>query len=86
MKKIFNYKINDIIQANLSFQTTQKILKNSLNLSITSIEDLVKNLPKYKFLTDAQKKMFLYAIGGKANFRKTKEFIEKNIGAINDCE
>lgn len=80
-KSIFNFKIEDIIQANLSLQTVQRTLKSSFNLNHFDVQTVFnsKYINIYKSWDENKQKLFISTIGGKANFYKTKNFIEEKI-------
>lgn len=80
-KSIFNFNIEDIIQANLSLQTVQRTLKSSFNLNHFDVQTVFnsKYINIYKSWDENKQKLFISTIGGKANFYKTKNFIEEKI-------
>lgn len=87
MKKIkFNYSPEAIIGANLEMQTIQRDLKFNFGFNSLKVEEInsPKVLNKYLNWDDQKKKDFIIKIGGKANFKKTKSFIESLIKEINE--
>lgn len=82
--KYLNFKIEDVIKANLDTQSVQRTLKNKFGLLKSSF-DIVFNdkyLSYYKTWPEEKKKEFIATIGGKANFKKTKFFLENKRGAL----
>lgn len=84
-KSIFNFNIEDIIQANLSLQTIQRTLKSNFGLNQFDVRTVFnpKYINVYKSWDENKQKLFISTIGGKANFYKTKNFIEQKINEEN---
>ena len=80
-KNIFNFNIQDIIQANLALQTVQRTLKQSFGLNSFDVGTVFnpKYIHTYKSWPEDKKNLFISTIGGKANFSKTKNFIEERL-------
>jgi len=80
-KNILIFKIQDVIQANLALQTVQRNLKQNFGLNNYSIETILneKYINAFKSWDEEKQKLFISTIGGKANFYKTKCFIESKI-------
>jgi hypothetical protein len=83
-KNIFNFNIKDVIQANLSLQTVQRNLKQNFGLNNYDIKTVLneKYINIYKSWDEEKRKLFISTIGGKANFYKTKCFIEDKINEV----
>ena len=80
MKKvIFNYSPEEIIKANLELQTTQNILRKDFGLNAVNYSNIITCINKYKNWNEEKQNKFVATLGGKANFRKTKAFIESRI-------
>lgn len=80
--KYLNFKIEDVIKANLDTQTVQRALKNKFGLLKSSFDTVFSNkyISYYNTWPEDKRKEFIITIGGKANFRKTKSFIEEKQG------
>lgn len=75
--KYINYSIDAVIQANLEMQAIQRELTKFgfRNPSLTAIKN--KNfLNTYNTWNEEKRNTFLKLIGGSANYKKTKTFIE----------
>jgi hypothetical protein len=83
-KNIFIFNIKDVIQANLSLQTVQRNLKQNFGLNNYDIKTVLneKYINIYKSWDEEKRKLFISTIGGKANFSKTKCFIEDKINEV----
>jgi hypothetical protein len=80
MKKvIFNYSPEEIIKANLELQTTQNILRKDFGFNAINYSNIITCINKYKNWNEEKQNKFVVTLGGKANFRKTKAFIESRI-------
>lgn len=81
-KRYFNYSTESIISANLDLQTTQRELKFKFGFNSLKLEDISseKVLNRYINWDEQKRNEFLVKIGGRANFKKTKSFIESKIG------
>lgn len=75
--KFISYSIDSVIKANLEMQTIQREL-TKLGFRNPSLETFKnKNfLDRYNTWNDEKKNSFLKLIGGSANYKKTKSFIE----------
>jgi hypothetical protein len=85
MKKIyFKYSPEAIISANLDMQTIQRDLKSQFGFNSFKLEDIFssKVLNRYISWDEQKKKDFIVKIGGRANFKSTKNFIESKLGEI----
>lgn len=80
----FKYSPEAIISANLDLQSIQRDLKNEFGFNSFKLEDIFspRILNKYVNWDDQKKKDFIVKIGGRANFKSTKNFIESKIGEI----
>jgi hypothetical protein len=85
-RKYFNYSPEAIISANLDLQTTQRELKFKFGFNSLKVEDICtpKVINKYMSWTEEKRNDFIAKIGGKANFKKTKGFVESIIGVSNE--
>ena len=83
-KNILIFNIKDVIQANLSLQTVQRNLKQNFGLNNYDIKIVLneKYINIYKSWDEEKRKLFISTIGGKANFYKTKCFIEDKINEV----
>jgi hypothetical protein len=75
--KFISYSIDSVIKANLEMQTIQRelIKLGFRNPSLETFKN--KNfLDRYNTWNDEKKNSFLKLIGGSANYKKTKSFIE----------
>jgi hypothetical protein len=79
--KFINFKIEDIIKANLEAQSVQKTLKTKFGLSKFSFDTVFNNryISNYPKWPEEKRTEFISTIGGRANFNKTKNFIEEKI-------
>jgi hypothetical protein len=84
--KYFNYTPEAIISANLDLQTTQRELRFKFGFNSLKVEDISspKVINKYMSWTEEKRNDFIVKIGGKANFKRTKGFVESKIGAPNE--
>ena len=85
MKRLNNFSISQIIEANISLPSVKKDLEANYKFYNRSF----LNNPKYiqYFLSwDSEKRdNFIKLIGGKANFKKTKKFLEETcLGELNE--
>jgi len=79
-KKIsFNYPIEALIKANLNLQSTQRILRDNYRIHSASFESIIRFIKNFKFLEQEKQNEFLKLIGGAANLRKTKQYIEERL-------
>ena len=75
--KYMSFAIDSIIQANLEMQTTQRELtKFGFKSFSFKVFENPSFLNKYYSWDEDKKSLFLKLIGGAANFKKTKLFIE----------
>ena len=83
-KNILIFNIKDVIQANLSLKTVQRNLKQNFGLNNYDIKIVLneKYINIYKSWDEEKRKLFISTIGGKANFYKTKCFIEDKINEV----
>lgn len=81
-KRHFNYSTESIISANLDLQTTQRELKFKFGFNSLRLEDISTErvLNRYIRWDEEKRNDFLVKIGGRANFKKTKNYIESKIG------
>lgn len=84
--KYFNFSPEAIISANLDLQTTQRELRFNFGFNSLKVEDISspKVINKYMSWTEEKRNNFIVKIGGKANFKRTKGFIESKIGVPNE--
>ena len=83
IKKINNFNILQIIEANASMPSVKKHLESNfkfLNLKFLNSPNYIKYFLSWE---EDKKNNFIKLIGGKANFEKTKKFLEKKALEIN---
>ena len=75
--KYINYPIDSVIQANLEMQAIQRELTKFgfKNPSLNAIKN-ENFLSTYNSWNEDKRNIFLKLIGGSANYKKTKTFIE----------
>jgi hypothetical protein len=80
-KQTFNFNIRDVIQANLGLQTVQRTLEKSFGLYKFDVNTILDNkyINNFNKWDEDKKSLFISTIGGKANFYKTKKFIETKL-------
>lgn len=80
-KRLFNYNIEEVIKLNLAMQTTCRVLQNEFGFKDTDFNALIrKGLSHYNIWPEEKRNRFISTIGGKANFKKTKAYLESKIG------
>lgn len=80
-KIVFNYDIEDVIKSNLSLQSISRTLESDFgfkNLEFNNVID--KGVRYYQTWPQDKKDRFIKTIGGKANFKKTKAYLESKLG------
>jgi hypothetical protein len=84
--KYIKYNIESVIKANLETQSVQRALKDNFGLLKTSYEILTdkRYISNYLIWPEDKKKQFILTIGGKVNFKRTKNFIEERLEGINE--
>lgn len=81
-KRIFNYNIEDVIKSNLSLQTISRVLQSEFGFrNLDFVKFIDNSLKHYSSWSQEKKDKFIKTIGGKANFKKTKAYLESKIGA-----
>lgn len=82
--KYMSFPIDAVISANLEMQTIQRELYKFgvKNPSLNSLKDN-RFINQYNSWTEDKKNTFIKLIGGNANYKKTKTFIEKLINGDN---
>lgn len=80
--KLMNCKLEDTIKMNLTTQSAQKLLKEKFGLFNSNFETIFnsKYIENYLKWDEDKKKQFIITIGGKINFKKTKNLIETKLG------
>ncbi len=69
-------KIEDVISQRLKLQSTQKILENDFGIKDFSKSTIINFITNLKTYTDKERQKFIITIGGPANFKKTKSYLE----------
>lgn len=80
--KYIIFKIEDVIKANLETQSVQRALKDKFGLLKSCFDTVFSDryISNYQTWPEEKRKEFISTIGGRANFMKTKNFIEQKIG------
>lgn len=79
-KTVFNFNIEDVIKSNLSLQTINRVLQSEFGFRNTNFDFLIdKSLKHYPVWSQEKKDKFISTIGGRANFKKTKAYIEARL-------
>ena len=79
-KKInYNFKIDQIIESNLSVQSIQKSLKDNFGILKPEISLFKKNnfIKNFSSWDQEKKNKFIKTIGGMVYFNKVKDFFDK---------
>lgn len=80
-KIIFNYDIEDVIKSNLSLQSISRTLESDFGFKNLEFNNVInKSLKCYQTWSQDKKDKFIKTIGGKANFKKTKTYLEGKLG------
>jgi hypothetical protein len=84
-KRIFNYNIEDVIKSNIEMQTISRVLQTEFGFKNLNFNILINNsLKYYSSWTQEKKDKFIKTIGGKANFKKTKAYLENKMEIENE--
>jgi hypothetical protein len=87
MKRLNSFSINQIIEANMSLPSIKKDLETKYKFYSSSFLKNPKYIQYYLSWNEEKKDSFIKLIGGKANFKKTKKFLEETyIGEFNECK
>lgn len=83
-KTKYNYNIEDIIKMNLNTQSAQRVLKEKFGLFNYNFDTIFnsKYINNYLNWNESKRSEFIVTIGGKINFKKTKNLIEDKLGAL----
>ncbi len=70
-------KIEDVIEQRLNMQSNQKLLAAEFAIVDFQLDKIVKSVYfNYPFLKEEKKKKLINTLGGQANYRKTKKYLE----------
>lgn len=80
-KVLFNYDIEDVIKSNLSLQSISRTLQSDFGFKNLEFNNVIgRSLKCYQAWPQDKKDRFIKTIGGKANFKKTKAYLESKLG------
>jgi hypothetical protein len=85
-KKLNNFNIAQVIEANTSLPSVKRALSSVFKFSDISLLRNPKYIQYYKTWEESKRLDFIKLIGGPANLKKTKAFLDKIFEKKYECK